>query len=87
VPADGALASSGANGIGQRDVVVEDDPELDHAEQEQGEDRQDESELRHRLPLLISERKSLCDAFHAVTCDLIGGPFVWEGPASLAMPA
>ncbi len=52
---DGSLAGACANGVGQREVVVEDDPELDHAEQEQGEDRQDESELRHGLALLISE--------------------------------
>src|ERR1700694_2314533 len=55
VPADGCLAGACADGIGEREVLVEGDPELDDAEQKQGEDREDESELCHRLSLLISE--------------------------------
>jgi hypothetical protein len=55
VSPDGCLAGACANGVGQREVVVEDDPELDHAEQEQSENGENESELRHGLPLLVSE--------------------------------
>jgi hypothetical protein len=55
VPAHGALARTRAHGIRQLDVVVEDDPELDHAEEKQGEKRQDESELRHGLAFFVSE--------------------------------
>jgi hypothetical protein len=35
LPDDGRLAGAGAGRVGQRDVVVEGDPELDHRKQEQ----------------------------------------------------
>jgi hypothetical protein len=52
LPADGRLAGAGAGRVGQRDVVVEGDPELDHCKQEQREDRQCEREFGDRLALL-----------------------------------
>src|SRR5262245_60461872 len=46
---DGGLACTDARRIGQRDVVAEHRPELDDAEEEQEEDRQDQRDLDERL--------------------------------------
>ena len=49
---DRGLASSGPRRVGQGDVVVEGDPELDHRKEEQREDRQNQREFGQRLTLL-----------------------------------
>src|SRR6266480_6092662 len=48
-----ALTRCSTGCIRERDVVVEDDAELDDAEEHHEQDRQDEGELRHRLPSLV----------------------------------
>ena len=47
-----AFRAPGASRVGQRQVVVEHDPELHDREQQNGEDRQDERELGHCLAVL-----------------------------------
>ena len=51
--ADCRFPGAGASRVGERDVVVEDDPELDDPEQDRHQDRQDEGELDDRLARLI----------------------------------
>src|SRR5437588_710890 len=70
------LARAGAGGVGQLDVVVEDDPELDDGEQDQGEDRKNERKLGHRLALLVSNLDSL---LHGI-CHLSRAACDWVGP-------
>ena len=62
--ADGALSGAGTDGVRERDVVVERDPKLDDAEEEQREQRQDEGEFRHRLAVLRSKLSSLAAVMH-----------------------
>src|SRR5205809_6587594 len=48
-----ALTRCSTGCIRERDVVVEDDAELDDAEEHHEQDRQDEGELRYRLTSLV----------------------------------
>jgi len=59
VPADRALPRTRAHGVRQRHVLVEDDPELDHPEEEERQNREHEGELGERLALLPLARKPL----------------------------
>jgi hypothetical protein len=58
MPPDGALACARAHRVRERHVLVEDDAELDDPEEEEREQGKDESELRHRLALLSSVRRT-----------------------------
>jgi hypothetical protein len=58
MPGDSALARAGTNSVRERQVVVERDSELDYTEQQQSDDREYESEFRHRLSTLVSKFRS-----------------------------
>src|SRR5581483_4853673 len=51
-PRDDRLARTGAGGVGDRDVVMEGDAELDHGEEERDDERRDERELDGGLSFL-----------------------------------
>src|SRR5919205_1485480 len=60
---DGGLPRAGACGVGDRQIVVEGDPELDDAEEEERQHGQNDGELDHRLSAFVSQLMRLVRHF------------------------